>query len=75
MNHTPELDLDEAIGSPTRHETEVEIVKRLFQVGSRLRRWTLSRTREFPEGDEAELSLAQLTCLYHIREGVDTPGE
>jgi DNA-binding MarR family transcriptional regulator len=75
MSQTPELKLEEAITTPTRHETEIEIVTRLFRVGSRLRRWTLSRTREVPEGDETELSLAQLTCLYHIREGVETPGE
>ena len=56
----------------TRHETELEIAKRLFRVGTRVERWNVNRMRA---SEELDFSLAQRTCLYYILQGVDTPGE
>jgi DNA-binding MarR family transcriptional regulator len=59
----------------SRHDIELEIAKRLFRVGTRVERWNVNRTRNSAAGEDLELSLAQLACLYHIRQGIDTPGE
>lgn len=75
MDQTPGSGIDRTTQAATRHETELEIAKRLFRVGTRVERWNVNRSRIAGTGEDVELSLAQLTCLYHIRQGIDTPGE
>lgn len=75
MEQAPESRLSPTRVTSSRHETELEIAKRLFRVGTRVERWNVNRTRTSSTGEDLELSLAQLACLYHIRQGIDTPGE
>lgn len=61
--------------SADRTARQREIAKCLFRIGTRVSRWNTARGRLPEMGDPVDLSLSQLACLYHLRHGIETPGE